>query len=524
MPTIVGQRAASAIVSYRRVAMRAHRKLALLLAACLACSGSEGSSSAPAGPQAEVYVDDAGEGARGVERDGARNELLERARLPLFGDLPEIRQRRTLRVLVSYSRTNFFLRDGRALGFEVEMLSQYGEYLNRGAKSPLDRVRVLFIPTPFDRLLTDLAAGRGDIAAAGLTATGARKQGVAFTRPYLLNVREIVVARRGLEGLDSLDDLAGREIVVRGGSSYASHLRALDQRLRAAGGTGLRVIEVDPRLVTEDLLELVSSGAIALTVSDEHIAKAWAQVLPDLVIRRDLEIHSGGEVGWAVRKDAEQLLTSLDEFVRAHKRGSLLGNVLFRRYYEDSRWIRNPLGETEMARLEKEIALFQRYGEQYGFDWLALAAQAFQESRLDHSLRSPAGAVGVMQLLPSTAADASVGIPDIHLLENNIHAGTKYLAFLRDRYFSDPDIAPADQVDFAWAAYNVGPARIRRLRRRALERGFDPNRWFDNVERVAAEELGREPVDYVANINKYYLAYKLHYESERERLAAKEGL
>jgi membrane-bound lytic murein transglycosylase MltF len=79
-------------------------------------------------------------------------------------------------------------------------------------------------------------------------------------------------------------------------------------------------------------------------------------------------------------------------------------------------------------------------------------------------------------------------------------------------------------VDFAWAAYNVGPARIRRLRRRALERGFDPNRWFDNVERVAAEELGREPVDYVANINKYYLAYKLHYESERERLAAKEGL
>jgi len=129
-----------------------------------------------------------------------------------------------------------------------------------------------------------------------------------------------------------------------------------------------------------------------------------------------------------------------------------------------------------------------------------------------------------MQLLPSTAADASVGIPDIHLLENNIHAGTKYLAFLRDRYFSDPAIAPADRVDFAWAAYNVGPARIRRLRRHAFERGFDPNRWFDNVERVAAEELGREPVDYVANINKYYLAYKLHYESERERLAAKEGL
>jgi membrane-bound lytic murein transglycosylase MltF len=507
--------------------MRAHLPVALLLAACLACSGSEaeeGSSIATAAPQGELYVDDAGEGAREVEADDVRNELVERARIPLFGDLPEIRRRRTLRVLVSYSRTNFFLRDGRALGFEVEMLSQFGDHLNQSAKSPIDKVRVLFIQTSFDRLLTDLAAGRGDVAAAGLTVTGARKQGVEFTRPYLTNVREIVVARKDLEGLDALEDLAGREIVVRAGSSYASHLRALSERLEAEGRAGVSVIEADSRLVTEDLLELVSAGAVALTVSDEHIADAWAQVLPDLVLRRDLEIHAGGEIGWAVRKDAKQLLASLDDFVRRHKRGSLLGNVLFRRYYQDSRWIRNPLGETEMARLEKEVALFQRYGERYGFDWLALAAQAFQESGLDHSRRSPAGAVGVMQLLPSTAADASVGIPDIHLLENNIHAGTKYLAFLRDRYFSDPEIEPAARVDFAWAAYNVGPARIRRLRRKALERGFDPNRWFDSVERIAAEEVGREPVDYVANINKYYLAYKLHYESERERLAAKGAL
>jgi membrane-bound lytic murein transglycosylase MltF len=224
-----------------------------------------------------------------------------------------------------------------------------------------------------------------------------------------------------------------------------------------------------------------------------------------------------------VRKDAKELLESLDGFVRAHRRGSLLGNVLFRRYYQDSRWIRNPLAAPEIARLEAEGALFQKYGERYGFDWLALAAQAFQESGLDHAKKSRAGAIGVMQLLPSTAADASVGIPDIHDLENNIHAGTKYLAFLRDRYFSDPDISPAAQRDLAWAAYNVGPARIRRLRRKAAERGLDPNVWFDSVERVAAERLGREPVDYVANINKYYLAYKLHYESERGRQAARGG-
>jgi membrane-bound lytic murein transglycosylase MltF len=504
--------------------MRVHVTLVLLLSVGLALACSGGDEATPASSGAEIFVDDAGEGAAGVEPGEVRNELLDRARLPLFGDLPKIRSRRTLRVLVSYSRTNFFLRDGRALGFEVEMLSQFGKFLNRSARSPLDKVRVLFIPTAFDRLLTDLADGRGDIVAAGLTVTDARRRGVAFTRPYLRNVREIVVAHRALSGIDTLADLAGREIVVRGGSTYASHLRALSDRLVAEGASAIRVVEADRRLVTEDLLELVSSGAIDLTVSDEHIADAWAQVLPNLVLRRDLEIHAGGEVGWAVRKDAKELLAKLDEFVRAHRRGSLLGNVLFRRYYEKSRWIGNPLAAPQIARLEAEGALFRKYGERYGFDWLALAAQAFQESGLDHSRRSPAGAVGVMQLLPSTAADPSVGIPDIDDLENNIHAGAKYLAFLRDRYFNDPAIEPAARVDFAWAAYNVGPARIRRLRRKALERGYDPNVWFDSVERIAAEELGREPVDYVANINKYYLAYKLHYESQRERRAAKGAL
>jgi membrane-bound lytic murein transglycosylase MltF len=507
--------------------MRACLPLSLLLAACLACPGPEDGTGTSRGAvsgesQADLTQDAAEMGMRADEaaNDEGR-ELLVRARLPLFGDLPEIRQRRFLRVLVSYSKTNFFFREGRPRGFEVEMLGQYGDYLNRGSKSPLDTVRMLFVPTPFDRLLTDLKEGRGDIAAAGLTATDARKKGVAFTRPYLANVREVVVARRGLEGLDTLEDLAGREVVVRAGTSYVPHLRALSRRLEADGGPVLRVVEADRRLATEDLLELVNSGAIALTVADRHVADAWAEVLPDLVIRADLEIHSGGEIGWAVRQDADELLASLDQFVGEHRKGSLLGNILFRRYYENSRWIQNPLAETEMARLGMEAALFRKFGAQYGFDWLALAAQAFQESGLDHSRRSAAGAIGVMQLLPSTAADAAVGIPDIHLLENNIHAGAKYLAFLRDRYFDDPAIEPAARVDFAWAAYNVGPARIRRLRQKALERGFDPNRWFDNVERIAAEELGREPVDYVANINKYYLAYRLQYESDRARRAAK---
>jgi membrane-bound lytic murein transglycosylase MltF len=112
-----------------------------------------------------------------------------------------------------------------------------------------------------------------------------------------------------------------------------------------------------------------------------------------------------------------------------------------------------------------------------------------------------------MQLLPSTATDPNVGIPDIHEVESNIHAGTKYLRFIRDRYFSDPEMDDANQAFFSFAAYNAGPARVAQLRAKAEEAGLDPNQWFGNVEVIAAQVIGRETVQYVSNIAKYYLAY-----------------
>jgi membrane-bound lytic murein transglycosylase MltF len=117
--------------------------------------------------------------------------------------------------------------------------------------------------------------------------------------------------------------------------------------------------------------------------------------------------------------------------------------------------------------------------------------------------------VGVMQVLPSTAADPNVAIERIDELENNIHAGVRYLAFLRDRYFSDPEISPLDRNAFSWAAYNAGPAKVRKMRQQAAKMGLDPNIWFSNVEVAAARVVGREPVQYVSNIYKYYVAYRL---------------
>src|SRR5262249_49587113 len=145
-------------------------------------------------------------------------------------------------------------------------------------------------------------------------------------------------------------------------------------------------------------------------------------------------------------------------------------------------WARNATSESEMKRFDQLTQYFQKYGQEYDFEWLLLVAQGFQESGLDQSIKSPAGAIGVMQMLPTTAKDKNVAIPDISQPEANIHAGVKYLRFLVNQYFDEPGITPTNRLLLAFASYNAGPNRITRLRTEAAEQGLDPNKWFNNVE------------------------------------------
>ncbi|MGI9317926.1 MAG: transglycosylase SLT domain-containing protein, partial [bacterium] len=186
----------------------------------------------------------------------------------------------------------------------------------------------------------------------------------------------------------------------------------------------------------------------------------------------------------------------------------LLGNITLKRYLKENKWARNALSAEELKKHDSVVTLFRKYADMYDFDYLKTIALAYQESQLDQSKRSPAGAIGMMQLLESTASDPNVGIDGIEKLEANIHAGTKYLRFLRDRYFEDPAIDPLNRMLLSFAAYNAGPARINKLREDAEREGFDPNRWFNNVEVIAAKQIGRETVQYVGNIYKYYIAYR----------------
>ena len=426
-----------------------------------------------------------------------------------LGDFDGMRERRVIRVLTVFAKGLYFLDGAVQRGATYEMVKMFEDEINEQLETGTLRIHVLMIPVTRDRLLPALAAGYGDIAAANLTITPQRLQTVDFANPFLTGVDEVVVTGPSASPPASLDDLAGQEITVRTSSSYYQSLLRFNESQRAAGRAEVTLVPAPEYIEDEDLLEMVNAALLPMVVVDSHKAEFWAQVFDDITVRSDLAVNTGGEIAWALRKDSPQLREVLDTFVSTHRRGSLMGNVVLNRYLKDTRWVRNALSAADLDRFESTVGFFQEHAGTYGFDWLMVAAQGYQESRLDQSARSSAGAVGVMQLLPSTAADPNVGIPDIEILDNNIHAGVKYLRFIRDRYFAAEAIDEMNRGLLSLAAYNAGPNRIARLRRQAAEAGLDPNVWFDNVEVVAAREVGREPVQYVSNIYKYYIAYRL---------------
>jgi membrane-bound lytic murein transglycosylase MltF len=430
-------------------------------------------------------------------------------------DLSAMREKKVVRALITLSKTDFVLHKGHPKGLQVELLEQYEKMLNKVVTRRELKVHVTYVPVPFDELIPSLLAGRGDIAAALLTITPEREKLVNFISGRELGVDEIIVTRTGVEDLHTLDELSGRSVYVLRGSSYAEHLRELNAGFLQRLAPPIHVVEADENLLTEDILELVNSGIVDITVVDDFKAQLWAKVLPNIVLRNDLKVSTGGSIGWAVRRNNPELEASLNEFLPKVKKGTLLGNMLMKRYYGDTKFVKNPMAEKERERREQVLSLFKEYGDRYDFDWLAVAAQAYQESGLDRNAKSRAGAIGIMQLLPSTAE--YVGISNITELENNIHAGVKYVSFLREHYFSSPEIADADRFALTWAAYNTGPTKVRKMRNRAKKMGLDPNVWFQNVEYAALAMVGQETVRYVANIYKYYIAYSL----SRELLAKK---
>jgi len=235
-------------------------------------------------------------------------------------------------------------------------------------------------------------------------------------------------------------------------------------------------------------------------------------------------IKEEGDIGWAMRKGSPQLKAISDDFIKDHRAGTTFGNMMLQRYAKSTKILKNSTSEAEMNKFRALVKYFQQYAAEYNFDYLMLAAQGYQESMLNQDRVSPRGAVGVMQVMPQYAAASPINIPNVRGLQNNIHAGAKMLAQITKTYFNDPGISQVDKTLFTFAAYNAGPNRIVRLRKEAQEQGLDPDKWFGNVELLAARDIGQETVQYVSNIYKYYVAYKMTLEQIRVRQQAKEHL
>lgn len=449
-------------------------------------------------------------------------DLDARETRPFKGDLPGIRERELLRVLVTPGRSDFFAAEGRLRGFEYELFRELSEELERERRPGTPPMQIAFVPMPAEDLIPALLAGHGDVIASSMTVTEARSAQVAFTAPYMTGVREVLVSHAGSEAPASWEDLAGERVHVSAGTSFTPGLEARSAALVARGLEALEVVETGRGLDLEDMLELVHSGALRYTVCDRHLADHWADLLDGIRVHEDLHLNADAQIAWAVRPDAPELKALLDDFAARNRKGTLIGNVLFNRYYRSTRWIANPLRLAETERLTSILEPLQAQAEAFGFEWQLIAAQAYQESGLDPAARSRSGALGLMQLLPSTGAD--MGATDLLDPEQNLEAGCRYMAWLREHFVNDPDLDEDVRVDFCLAAYNAGPSRVRRWRQAAVERGLDPDRWFGSVELLALEDVGLQPVHYVGNISKYRTLYSMLLEGETRHTAARQHL
>jgi membrane-bound lytic murein transglycosylase MltF len=424
------------------------------------------------------------------------------------GDLDAMVKRGSIRALVLYNRTGFFYVDGKPEGIFYEALQYFEQFVNQKLHTR-QHLQVTFIPVRPDQLERALTDGVGDLIAYGLVVTPQREQQVAFSIPIQTGVKQIIVTKKDFGPLSSLADMGGKKVFVNPVTTYYENLEKVNDSFRKQGTAPILIEKADKSLIDEDLLEMVNAGILPATVTREQLADLWASVFLGILPQPKLVIGSEVDLAWAMRKGNPQFKLLVDEFVKTHAMGTSFGNTLWRRYLRSDQWVKNPTTPAELAKFNETVAFFKKYAGEYGFDYLMIVAQGYQESLLNQSARSPGGAVGIMQVKPGIAAAPPISIPSVLTAENNIHAGVKLLNSISQQYFDDPKIDPVNRLLFTFAAYNAGPNRIADLRERARAQGLNPNIWFGNVELMVAQSVGPVTVQYVSNIYKYYVAYEL---------------
>jgi membrane-bound lytic murein transglycosylase MltF len=443
-------------------------------------------------------------------------------RTPWKGDLDEMAKRRVIRVLLPFRRPEFFYMDGHPAGVLQQAFQELERTVNAKYKTgAANRIIVALLPTPIDKLRERFSQGYGDVAAYGISINEENKQIADFTTPTLTGNKMIVVTGPGAPQLGTIEDLSGKDIWVRPQTRMKGDVEALNVRLKTQGRSPAVIRDVDSLLEPADVMEMVNAGTYPIALMDSRTAEFWGPLFNDAKPRMELSLANDVDFGWAIQKGTPKWKAFLDEFIQTHGVGTSFGNTVMRRYLKDTKYIKNARDAAEMKKFRATAPMFTKYAKQYGLDALLLLAQGYQESGLDNRVKSRVGAIGIMQVMPSTAAAAPVKIANIRTEDANIHAGVRLIHFLVEDYFKEDGLNDLNRTLFAIAAYNAGPAKITRCRQLAKDMGFDPNIWFGNVEVATAKLVGRETTQYVANIYKYYVAYRMAWQVRERRSARK---
>ena len=421
---------------------------------------------------------------------------------------------------MTFNRTFYFIDRGVQRGIAYEYGQLMEERLNKHFKTGTgNRIHVIFFPLPRELLLPALVDGKVDLVAAQVPVTPELEKHVAFSDPTRMNVDQILVTGPGAPAIASIEDLSGKEVFARQLGGYYQNLLALNEKFKAQGKPPVidsgSPAEPGGRRPARDGERRPDPGR-----RDRRLSRSFLEkIFPDLVVHDNIALHTGGTLAIAIRKDNPQLLAALNTFMGKYGLGTAFGDRVERQYLVNATYAKRATSAEGRRMFLAVVELFRKYSDRYNVDFLLMAAQGFQESRLNQNARSQVGAIGIMQIMPETGAELKVG--DITQIEPNIHAGVKYMRRVRDTYFENEPIDDLNKALFTFASYNAGPGRVRQLRREAEKRGLDPNIWFGNVEQIASERIGRETVTYVANIFKYYIAYRLVLEEAERRAAAK---
>jgi membrane-bound lytic murein transglycosylase F len=387
------------------------------------------------------------------------------------GDLPEIKERKILRVLTRDNPFNYFIHRGELMGFEYELAKKFAK--------ENDLQLIMVVPPAWNDLIPWLITGKGDIIASSLTITDERRKikDISFCHPYIDN-REYVVTRKNDSKLKSLKDLKGRTIAVRKNSSYWQTLSNLMKK-----GASFKLITAPDNMETNEIIEWVADGKYDLTIADEHYLKG--KISQGVNVRAAFPVGTSNHYGWVVRKDDTRLRNAIDKFFKKEYKGRFY-NIIYHRYYENHGKLKKHdqviKDSNEKFCICRFDDIFRKYGEKYGFHWCLVASQVYQESRFDPKVKAWDGGMGLMQLMPATAKE--LGCKNPFNPADNVHAGTKYMNQLRKRCgYQKKEVSPKDSLCFALASYNGGYGHLKDARALAEDLKLDPNKWFDNVEK-----------------------------------------